>query len=202
MLSARWPVNVSDMSRLPPPDALRNLSLETLVEILGSRLPLHEAVAMALKKVSWIDTSVDQRIDAELDPLKRYGSETFLLQRTRRVAKAIEQLIQNLGRPVFHKESLLWRLRGPVGPLSLARALRQAATSPGEAAFLLLDLSLALQRIDAAKMSIGIELADVMTEIASVKDEIRHVVIDCLESNDIPVSMRQYVANVIREMTQ
>ena len=105
-------------------------------------------------------------------------------------------------RPVFHKESLLWRLRGPVGPLSLARALREAASSPGEAAFLLLDLYLALQRIDAAKMSIGIELAETVTEITSVKDEIRRIVIDCLESNSIPVSMRQYVSNVISETTQ
>jgi hypothetical protein len=51
-------------------------------------------------------------------------------------------------------------------------------------------------------MSIGIELAEAVTEITSVKDEIRHVVIDCLESNEIPVSMHQYVSNVISEITK
>ena len=200
-LSAVWPVNVADMSLLPPPDALRRLSLETLLEILGSRLPLHEAVAMAVKKLIWAENS-KRPTDAELDPLKRYGSETFLLQRTRKVAKAIEQLMENLSRPVFHKESLLWRLRGPVGPLALARALREAARAPGEAAFLLLDLYLALRRLDAAKISIGIMETEVTVELNAVKSEIRRSVLDVLESNDIPVSMRGYVASVLIEIPQ
>ena len=201
-LSAVWPVNVADMSLLPPPDALRHLSSETLVEILGSRLPLHEAVVMAGKKLTWIGDSMGQPTDAELDPLKRYGSETFLLQRTRKVAMAIEQLMENLNRPVFHKESLLWRLRGPVGPLALSRALREAAHSPGEAAFLLLDLYLAFRRVDAAKVSVGIAAPETTAEVEAVKSEIRRSMLDVLESNDIPVSMRGYVSSVISELPQ
>jgi HKD family nuclease len=198
-LSAVWPVNVADMSLLPPPDALRHLSLETLIAILGSRLPLHEAVALAMKKLIWAENLTSRPTDAELDPLRRYGSETFLLQRTRKVAKAIEQLMENLSRPVFHKESLLWRLRGPVGPLALARALREAARSLGETAFLLLDLYLAFRRLDATKVSIGITETEATVELDAVKNEIRRAVLDVLESNDIPVSMHDYVSSVMRE---
>ena len=125
--TAQWPVNVTDPSRLPPPDGLRNLSLETLIEILGSRLPLHEAVDKQRRAVVGPDGT---DVSPEIDPLKRVQSETFLLQRTRRVAKAIEHLVENLNRPVVHEDALLWRLRGPVGPLALARALAEVARSP------------------------------------------------------------------------
>jgi hypothetical protein len=197
-LSALWPVNVSDTSRLLPPDALRNLSLETLVEILGSKLPLHEAVAAATKTNGPGAYDADG-LTAELDPLKRYHSETFLLQRTRRVAKAIEQLIANLNRPVFHKDSLLWRLHGPVGPLALARALNDAATSPGESSFLLAELLMALRRIDVGRISVGIEKSEVLGEFDQVKAEIRRMVQGSLGSGDVPQSMSDYVSRVLTE---
>jgi hypothetical protein len=47
---ANWPVNVSNPGALAPPEALRNLTLEELLEILSSTRPLPDAVVQVLQK--------------------------------------------------------------------------------------------------------------------------------------------------------
>lgn len=194
--TAQWPVNVTDPSRLPPPDDLRNLSLETLIEILGSRLPLHEAVARAKKRGAVIGPDGTE-ISAEIDPLRRVQTETFLLQRTRRVAKAIEHLVENLNRPVVHEDALLWRLRGPVGPLALARALAEAARSPGEACFLLAEVALALGRVDVAKVAVGIGQEQVHREVTGVRAEVEQMARRHLQDDTMPHGMADYVSRAL-----
>ena len=194
--TAQWPVNVTDPSRLPPPDDLRNLSLETLIEILGSRLPLHEAVARAKKRSAVIGPD-GAEVSAELDPLKRVRTETFLLQRTRRVAKAIEHLVENLNRPVVHEDALLWRLRGPVGPLALARALAEAARSPGEAGFLLAEVALALRRVDVAKVAVGVGKEQVRHEVTAVRAEVEQMARRPLQGATMPHGMVDYISRAL-----
>ena len=196
--TAQWPVNVTDPSRLPPPDDLRKLSLETLIEILGSRLPLHEAVARAKQRG---DAMAPDGSDTppEIDPLKRVQTETFLLQRTRRVAKALEHLVENLNRPVVHEDALLWRLRGPVGPLALARALTEAARSPGEACFLLAEVVLALRRVDVTKVAVGVAEERVRCELMSVKAEVEQIARQRLQGGEMPPGMPEYVSRVLDE---
>ena len=141
-----WPVNVLDPATLPPPDVLASLSLEELIQVLGSTRPLHVAVVQALQR------RVCQRSKSNLplDPHQRVNTETFLLRRTKRVALALERLRERLERPVLTREAFEWRLRGPVGPLALARAFLKEARSAGEAAFFLAELALTLKRVRAA----------------------------------------------------
>jgi len=196
--SARWPVNVTDPSQLAPPDQLRNLSLSTLLDILCSGRPLHEAItANSLGNGS--NSSANGEIPPELDPLRRISSETFLLQRTRRVAKAIAQLIENLSRPVVHRDALTWRLRGPVGPCALAKAIATESSSPGEAAFLLSEIVLVLRRIDTRKISVGVSRKAVDGEISKVIEDLRAMISERLESGDIPQSMSTYIAAAMQE---
>jgi hypothetical protein len=147
---AGWPINVIEPALLLPPEALRGLSLEELMGILSSSHPLHIAVIQALnRRIS--------RSSAELylDPHRRVNMEAFLLQRTRRVALALERLRERLERPVVNMDSLDWRLRGPVGPLALAEAFRREARAPGEARFFLAELALVLKRIRAERAAAG-----------------------------------------------
>lgn len=198
-LSAAWPVNVTDPGSLPPPEDLRNLPLDTLVEILGSRRPLHEAVLAAKRKI--LDASAKlEGWPAEIDPHRKVRTETFLLQRTRRVARAVEQLLARLGRPVPHPDALAWRLRGPVGPLALARAIRQDARSPGEAVFLLADLALALCRLDVRAMAAGVAEDEVRRELAAVRREIEELARGRLAHDAaVPAAMRDYIARAFEE---
>ena len=62
--AASWPVNVSNPSELPPPDSLRDLSLEELLEILASTRPLHDAVSQS----SWRGESKASASMWSLDP--------------------------------------------------------------------------------------------------------------------------------------
>jgi hypothetical protein len=140
--TADWPVNVVDLRTLPPPEALRNLTLEALLDILASTRPLHKAVVEALGKRGRRKTS-----DVELDPHKRVNTASFLLQRTKRVALALERLRERLERPVGSVEALDWRLLGPIGPRALAEALCRDARSPDEARFFLAELALTLKRV-------------------------------------------------------
>jgi len=147
---ASWPVNVSDPAALPPPDALRNLSLEELLEILASARSLPQAVVEVLRR-----RTKRTSLDNELDPLKRVDCQGFLLRRTKRVAVALERLRERLERPALTREAFEWRLRGPIGPMTLAHALIQGAKLPGEAKFCLAELALALSRVDPQKPALG-----------------------------------------------
>ena len=135
-------VNVSNPSALPPPDALRDLSLEELLEILASTRPLHDAVTKVLEK-----RARGKRLDVELDPLKRFDSQAFLLRRTKRVAAALERMRERLQRAAITRDAFEWRLNGAIGPMALADAFVRDAKIDGEAKFYLAELALALSRV-------------------------------------------------------
>ena len=88
--TADWPVNVSDPDQLAPPAELRALSLTELIQVLGSTRPIHEAVLQVLKQRGKVGCSED----AALDPHQRVRTETFLLQRLKRVALALEGMAE------------------------------------------------------------------------------------------------------------
>jgi hypothetical protein len=113
------------------------------------------------------------------------------------VARAIEQLVENLNRPVGHRDALLWRLRGPVGPRALAQALDKAAQSPGEASFLLSEVVLALRRVKAEKIAVGVPADEVSRELEVARDEIAEMARTRLRQGGVPEGMGQYVTQVL-----
>lgn len=141
---ADWPVNVADGSALPPPDELKDLRLELLIDILTSAKPLHHAVARWLKRSRG---SSGESVAAAIDPHERVDTTAFLLQRTRRVSWALSALQRRLEQPVYSEPSLTWRLRGPIGVLAFAQAIRKEARSATERSFLLTELCLDLARV-------------------------------------------------------
>jgi hypothetical protein len=143
------------------------LTLETLLDILASTRPLHKAVVEALGKRRCRKSS-----DVELDPHKRVNTATFLLQRTKRVAMALERLRERLERPVGSVEALDWRLHGPIGPRALADAFRRDARSADEARFFLAELALALKRVRVDQGARGGVEASVIGKrlVASIAD--------------------------------
>jgi hypothetical protein len=148
--AADWPVNVTELANLPPPEELRNLKLEELIEILSSTRPLHVAASHVLRRRKRHAVP-----DIQLDPHKRINTETFLLRRTKRVAVALERLRLRLERPVMNVEAFDWRLRGPVGPMVMATAFRREAHSEEEGLFFLAELALTLSRVSVQKAAQG-----------------------------------------------
>lgn len=141
--AANWPVNVSNPAKLPPPEALRTLTLEELLQVLASTRPMPQAVAevFAKRKQKGASRSV------EIDPLRRFESQSFLLRRTKRLSAALERLRERLERSASSPEAYEWRLFGPVGPMALAESYMCEASHPGEAKFCLAEIALALSRV-------------------------------------------------------
>lgn len=144
---AFWPVNISDMSLLPPPEELHNLSLETLIEILTCQGSLRETMRYFLRRQK-VNNSDSEPPDDELDPHKRVQTSHHLIPRTRRISRVFAGLQNRLTHPVVTLESLNQRLYGPIGVMAVVRALEKHANSNDELAFLLSELMLTLKRID------------------------------------------------------
>lgn len=167
---AWWPVNVDSSAALPPPSELRDLPLDALIEILTSARPLHQVIVAWRKR----EAAKKGRCEStELDPHKRVDTSGFLLQRTRRVSAAFNALRERLQRPVASEQVLKWRLRGPVGVLALADAIKNAAKSPTERVFLLAELCLELRQVTPKEMPGGLPASTVRNAINELMKEVR-----------------------------
>ena len=149
--TADWPVNVSDPMQLAPPEELRSLSLAELIQVLSSTRPIHDAVLQVLRKRGKAHATEDD----SLNPHQRINTETFLLQRLKRVAVALDGIRERLERPASHASAFSWRLFGPIGPRALHHALTREARSSGEVRFFAAELALALKRVDIDKVAAG-----------------------------------------------
>ncbi|MBI3462528.1 MAG: hypothetical protein HY000_05630 [Planctomycetes bacterium] len=167
---AWWPVNVLSGDALPPPDELKDLPLDVLIEVLTSAKPLHLALARWLKRNPNAGPATGT---IPLDPHKRGDWSAFLLQRTRRVSWALSALRQRLEMPVVSEQALAWRLRGPVGVLALAQAIGKEARSEPERCFLLTELCLELARVRPQEAAGSLSKARIRAALKELIREIR-----------------------------
>jgi hypothetical protein len=195
--AAWWPVNVTAGEVLPPPDELKHLPLEILINILSSARPLHRVLKGYLKRRK--KHNGDGGDGVLVDPHKRVDTSQFLLQRTRRISWALNALRKRLERPVVTIAFLRWRLRGPVGVTALAEALVREARSEEEKAFLISELVLELARTkpEAKEGCVSPELHQ--QEIREVITDLRKLVPEIGE--DAPENLRRYVETVFEAVS-
>jgi hypothetical protein len=190
-----WPLNVTDPARLPPPEQLRDLPAQALIEALASTRPLHEALLGALERVALGDA-----IPTELDPLQRYSSTGHLFQRTRRLSIALEGLRRRLERPAGSIDVLEWRLRGPFGPRALADGLlgEEAGETrvEGEAAFFIAELALMISAVDWSKAAAFLSFDEVRALVRAELKELRKLARGARVRDD---RLRAYVERALRE---
>ncbi len=195
--AAWWPVNVTAGEVLPPPEELKHLSLELLIEILSSARPLHRVLKGYLKRHH--RSEADAGVAPLVDPHKRVDTSQFLLQRTRRMSWALNALRKRLERPVATIEFLRWRLRGPVGVTALAEALVREAVSEEEKAFLISELVLELFRTEPESGE-GCIPPDVHRgEIRQVIPELRELISGM--NGEAPENLRRYVETVFKTVS-
>ena len=195
--SAWWPVNVTTGNVLPPPDELKDLPLDVLINILSSARPLHRVLRDYLRHRLKQEHKGDD--GPTVDPHKRVDTSQFLLQRTRRISWALNALRSRLERPVVTLEFLRWRLRGPVGVMALAEALVREAKSDEERAFLISELALELARAkpEAAPGCLSPERHK--AEIQAVIADLREFLHD--DTFEEPQNLRQYVQSVFETVS-
>ncbi|MEE8201664.1 MAG: hypothetical protein V3R29_10905 [Candidatus Acidoferrales bacterium] len=194
---AWWPVNVASPAALPPPQELRNLPLEVLIDILTSARPLHRVLGDYLGRKN-IAASTGGDGHPVVDPHKRVDTSQFLLQRTRRVSGALNALRERIERPATTEESLHWRFRGPVGVTALAEALIREARSEEEKAFLLSELALELARARPQAVPGSLSPDRVRREIKGLVAELRNSIpTGALEEVE---NLRRYLDNVFEKI--
>jgi len=192
--SAWWPVNVLNAAALPPPEELKNIPLDILIEILTSARPLHQVLKRWLNRKLSHKGRYDESI---IDPHKRVDTSAFLLQRTRRISWALTSLRERLERPAATKQALEWRLRGPVGVMALSRAIAKEAGSDQEKVFLRAELALELARVKPRTSPGCIDPSVVKKEIAEIIDELRADI--SAQSSAILPGLQKYVNNAFQE---
>ena len=146
-LAATWPINVTDKASLPPPEELRDLPVNVLLQALASIRPLHEGLSEAMGERGGGASSIDP-----LDPLARFSGTGQLMKRAKLASQAFSGLRKRMERPAANEEALVWRLEGPFGPKAIAEGLIKQAEGggavAGETSFLLAELALTLSRVD------------------------------------------------------
>ena len=194
---AWWPVNVLTGNALPPPEELKNLPLEVLINILSSARPLHRVLGDYLRRREREKAKdSDQPV---VDPHKRVDTSQFLLQRTRRISWALNALRERLERPVATLEFLRWRLHGPVGVMALAKALVREAQSTEERAFLISELVLELARVKPGVAPGCVPLKQHITEIRAVISELKTLIPE--KTSGEPKNLREYVESVFKAVS-
>ncbi len=158
-----WPIVVASGATLPPPDELRDLPLEALLEVISSARPVYSVLGRWLARKQGAGGEGGAAL--VVDPLERVDSSGFILQRTRRVSWALGALRRRLERPCATREQLAWRLAGPVGVDALAAAIEREAQTPEERVFLLAELALELSRVQPAGCPGGLAADEVRTAI-------------------------------------
>lgn len=189
-LRAVWVVNVTNAAALPPPDELRQLNLEELLQVLTSARPYHEAVARVIRAREATGKPAPAPI---VDPHRKVDTSNYLLRRMKRLSAALEGLRERMQRPVFSHDALMWRLRGPLGPLALAQRLAQ---EEGEAAgFMIAEVATTLAD---APPTFGAEVAkdEADREIRAVLDEL----VKLARQHPAPANLASYVDNACKEI--
>ena len=150
---ADWPVNVRAPEVLPPPEELNDLSLATLLDLLGSAKPLHQSLRDWLRQLPDDDDADPDAATELVDPHAKVDTSGFLIQRVRRACWAMCRLRERLEQPVGSRAGWDWLLRGPTGARAVLEAmLREADPAlPDESAFLLIEF---LRELDAVKVRV------------------------------------------------
>ncbi|MBU1101435.1 MAG: hypothetical protein KKA84_13630 [Bacteroidetes bacterium] len=141
---AWWPVIVVDSHVLPPPEELRNLPFEVLLNIISSSKPTYRLLGKYLSRKA--REKDENKISEQLDPHRKVDNSNFLLQRTRSISYALTAIKKNIEKPIATIENLSWRLYGPIGVKIFYKGLLESARSQDEKVFLLGELMLELSK--------------------------------------------------------
>ncbi len=193
---AWWPVNVDRAGSLPPPDELKDLPLDLLINVLTSARPLHQVLKTWIMKKGLKGNSI--KVKEIIDPHKRVDTSAFLLQKTYRVSAALSGLRSRLERPVMSVDAMEWRLRGPIGVTAVQNAILKEARSTDEQVFLLTELALELSRTKPQTAPGCLSLEVINGQIQGVMADLKAQTMEKLENS--PQALKDYVRSALSEV--
>ena len=183
--AAFWPVVIESQVTLPPVDILRDLPLEALLQILSSSQPLYRLLDLIgrIKRGKNLTGHSEVVVDAH----QLVDTSKFLLQRTRRISYAMKALRNRLEKPAFTRESLEWRLYGPIGVQSLKEAIFKEAKTEEEKQFLLAEMALEISRVNPQQTTISLKKEDIKSALREILIKMSHEFNNTRDENLSPV---------------
>lgn len=180
------PLNLSDYTMLPTPEALKNLPIDVLSNILTSAKPAYLIIknwqARNKKKGNNDYTQL-------IDPHKRIVTNNFLLQRTRKYSLAINSIKRKLEQPIYNSETLEWRINGPIGIKAFLNALLTESKSLEEKLFFMSEILLCLKDLTPIIKNNSISRKSFFNAVNDfIKSEIENkmgILIKSTDNNDI-----------------
>ena len=191
---AWWPILVKNYELLPPPEDLSDLPIEVLISILSSAKPLHQVLKQWLKNKSG-QHHIDYNI--LIDPHEKVDTYSFLLKRTRRVTYALNMLCYNLERPFYSRNSLHWRINGPVGVMALAKAIMKEAKSDEEKVFLLAEIALDISKVSITSKENSLDEREIKEALKGAVNQLKELQISVKAS--IESNLKSYVSSAMKK---
>ena len=168
-LVAPWPVSMHDLNQLPSSDALVNLGLEELIDLLSHSGSFHRLLVRHMKRQQESKDQAPEVVDAH----SKVDVSGFLLRRTRRFSYALSALAHQLAQPCFTENQLRWRCEGPVGVMAVARAIGAEVHSGEEQAFFLAELALEMAAIEPREAPGSLAASEVKLLLASAIQDLK-----------------------------
>ena len=122
-----------------------------------------------------------------VDAHQLVDTSKFLLQRTRRISYAMKALRNRLEKPAFTRESLEWRLYGPIGVQSLKEAIFKEAKTEEEKQFLLAEMALEISRVNPQQTTISLKKEDIKSALREILIKMSHEFNNTRDENLSPV---------------
>ena len=191
---AWWPILVKNYELRPPPEDLSDLPIEVLISILSSAKPLHQVLKQWLKNKSG-QHHIDYNI--LIDPHEKVDTYSFLLKRTRRVTYALNMLCYNLERPFYSRNSLHWRINGPVGVMALAKAIMKEAKSDEEKVFLLAEIALDISKVSITSKENSLDEREIKEALKGAINQLKEFQGDI--NTRIESNLKSYVSSAMKK---
>jgi hypothetical protein len=152
------PINALGNAERSRPGLWGDIDIDTLLDLLASGGSTWRALAKALRRQN---KEGARRLPADTDPHGKVDTSRFLVQRMRRISRALDGLHERLARPVHSRASLAWRFDGPLAPARLAALLCESVADFEEQRFLLAELALTVRRAQRKATAPGLKRAAV-----------------------------------------
>lgn len=192
-----WPVSLRDKASLPPPEELRNLDFDILIQILSSARPLHRFSRMLANHSH--EKKSDYEENAVVDPHKKVDVSAFILQRTRKASWALDAIRERMEKPVVSEDQLSWRLRGPIGVKAFVDAiLKSEKTDSVEKVFLLTEIALELHRVTLRDLPGCLSPHTIRKELDEFVIELQKLIDEHLDV--VPLQIHKYVKSVFNDV--
>ena len=106
-------------------------------------------------------------------------------------------LCYNLERPFYSRNSLHWRINGPVGVMALAKAIMKEAKSNEEKVFLLAEIALDISKVSITSKENSLDEREIKEALKGAVNQLKKLQTSVKAS--IEANLKSYVSSAMKK---